>query len=292
MHRFAQCQFRVIVFGMCGRFTAKNPNLIKKRFEEFDLHGPSMPARHNIGPAQLLLVIASGDKAEPPMIGNGATRPSSIIVEPTIKTMRWGLVAFWDKSENPKIAPINAKSEEVLTKRIFIQAVQKRRCLVPADGFYEWGKLGDKRKQPHHFQLKGGEAFFFAGIYESGGDGKPDTVAILTTSANELMREIHTRMPVILQGEHARTWLNGGPLTQEEVSRLSAPYPASDMEEWPVSDSVGNVRNEGPELVAPVPAGEIVAVRPTGTRLRLKSPSRRKSEESSDLLPGFDLNLE
>lgn len=97
-------------------------------------------------------------------------------------------------------------------------------------------------------------------------------------------------MPVILRGEAAHTWLNAGPLTPEELSRLSAPFPASEMEEWPVSNSVGNVRNDGPELVVPVTAGEIVAERPNGMQLPLRSRSKRKPEQDSDLLRGLDLN--
>jgi len=241
-----------MIFGMCGRFTAKNPNLIKKRFEEFDLHGPSLPARYNIGPAQLLLVIAGGEDGKP-----------------TTKEMKWGLVPFWDKSQKPEIAPINAKSEEVLTKRVFSQSLQKRRCLVPADGFYEWKKLGNDLKEPHHIQLKGGEPFFFAGIYEFGGDGKADTFAILTTAANSLMKGIHDRMPVILRGEATRAWINAGPIVEEELRRLTAPFSAYEMEEWVVHEAVGNVKNDWPRLVAPVPAGEIIVERPGGEQLKL-----------------------
>lgn len=237
---------------MCGRFTAKNPNLIKKQFEEFDLHGPSMPARYNIGPAQLLLIIALDEQ------GKAAA-----------KTMRWGLVPFWDKSEKPKIAPINAKSEEVLTKRVFANSLQKRRCLVPADGFYEWKKLGGDLKEPHLIQLKGGEPFFFAGIYEHGSDEKPDTFAILTTAANTLMQGIHDRMPVMLRGEAAHAWLTSGPITQDELSRLTAPYPAEEMEEWPVTKVVGSTRNDGPELVLPVATGAMIVERPSGEQLPL-----------------------
>lgn len=133
--------------------TAKNPNLINKRFEEFDLHGPRMPAQYNVGPGQLLLVIATDQKPMGSDTGGGAISPSQVSVKTTVKSMKWGLVPFWDNSEKPKIAPINAKSEDVLTKRVFSQSLHSRRCLVPADGFYEWRKLSDKLKQPHHFQI-------------------------------------------------------------------------------------------------------------------------------------------
>lgn len=237
---------------MCGRFTAKNPNLVRKAFDEFDLHGPSLPARYNIGPAQLLLTIAAGE-----------TQP------PAVREMKWGLVPFWDKSEKPKIAPANARSSAVLSNRVFSQPVQKRRCLVPADGFYEWKKLSGNLKEPHHIQLKGGEPFFFAGIFEEAGDNMPPTFAILTTSPNQLMQKLHDRMPVILRGAAARSWLKAGPISPAELAALSAPYASEEMEEWAVSEYVNNWRNEGPQCVAPWSRGELTAERSNGEQLSL-----------------------
>jgi|GEM_PF-851546 len=124
-------------------------------------------------------------------------------------------------------------------------------------------------------------------MYERGSDGKQDTFALLTTEPNPLMQGIHDRMPVILFPEAANEWLKSGPITQEEFSRFSTPYPAEQMEEWAVAKAVGNVRNDGPELVRPVPEGEIVAERPSGERLRLRS--KPKAEPEPDL-PGFNLN--
>lgn len=238
---------------MCGRFTALNPNATGKiLIEEFDLHGPSMPARYNIGPGQLLLAVSLDDQGKP-----------------VAREMKWGLVPFWDKSEKPKIAPINAKAEEVFTKRVFSNSLQKRRCLVLADGFYEWKKLGGDVKQPHHIRLKEGLPFFFGAVFERGSANKPDTLAILTTKPNALMQSLHDRMPVILRGESAKAWLNAGPITEQELSRLTAPYPAEEMEEWPVSSAVGNTRNEGPHLVEPVPAGAMIVERSSGEQLNL-----------------------
>lgn len=120
-----------------------------------------------------------------------------------------------------------------------------------------------------HIQLKNGEPFFFAGMYERGGDEKPDTFAILTTAANDLMKGIHDRMLVILHGEAARAWLKSGLITQEELSRLSGRYPATEMEEWLVGKALGNARNDGPDLVMPVVAPAMIAERPSGAQLSL-----------------------
>lgn len=223
---------------MCGRYTAANPVLIGEMcFEEFDVHGPKMPARYNVAPSQMLFTIARDDSGK--AIG---------------QEMRWGLIPFWDKSEKPKIAPINAKSEDISAKPMFKQAVQKRRCLVPADGFFEWKKISEDLKQPYHIGINGGRPFYFAGIFEPASDTRPTTVAILTTRPNSLMETIHLRMPVMLTDDNAKEWLRAGELTSDELSRLSTPYPADKMRAFPVSTLVNNPRNNGPEILAPADA--------------------------------------
>ena len=167
--------------------------------------------------------------------------------------MRWGLIPYWEKSDKPKIAPINAKSEEAVNKPIFKQSVQKRRCLVPADGFYEWLRLDEgKFKVPYDIRLKGGRPFVMAGIFEKATETRPATFAILTTGPNDLMRKIHDRMPAILDDEEAKRWLRLGDITPEEVAAVTAPYPADDMEANPISSLVNSPRNDGPEILEPV----------------------------------------
>ena len=123
--------------------------------------------------------------------------------------------------------------------------------------------------------MKGGEPFFFAGIYEHAGSERPDTVALFTTRPNSLVEKIHDRMAVILEGEAAHAWLKSGPLSPEEFSRLSAPFPAEEMVAWPVSDAVNSVRNEGPILVDPLPektsppVAKMIAERADGEQLTL-----------------------
>jgi len=220
---------------MCGRFTAANPVLIGKMvFEEFDLHWPHQPARFNVAPSHLLRVIARNEDQPP-----------------EARDMRWGLVPFWDKSEKPKIAPINAKSEEITAKPMFRQAVQKRRCLVPADGFFEWKRLSEDLKQPYLIGLADSRPFYFAGIFEPGNETRPATVALLTTRPNALMEAIHTRMPVILNGESAKAWLRAGPLSPDELGRLTSPFPAEQMHAVPVSKLVNNPRNDSADLLVP-----------------------------------------
>ena len=168
--------------------------------------------------------------------------------------MQWGLVPFWTGADKPKMAPANARSEEILGKPMFRQAVQKRRCAVVADGFYEWKRLADDVKIPHHIQLRGGQPFFIAAIYEEATDTRPATYALLTTRPNALMENIHDRMPVILGADSARAWLTPGAITADTVAAVSTPYSAEAMEAWPVSRLVNSVKNNAPELVQPLAA--------------------------------------
>ena len=132
-----------------------------------------MASRYNIAPSQELPVVINDD--------GGRAK---------VATMRWGLVPFWDKSEKPKIAPINAWSEDAFAKPMFRQSIQKRRALIPADGFYVEAPPGD-RKQPFDICLKDGRPFFFAGIYEEATGIRPATYLLFTTRPNSLMAEIH-----------------------------------------------------------------------------------------------------
>lgn len=227
------------VVRMCGRFTFGDPKRVNEAcFLDFSVHWPGQKPRFNVAPSQLLDVIAN----------DGAGKPAA-------QSMRWGLVPFWDESEKPKIAPINAKSEEIAAKPMFRQAVQKRRCLVPADGFFEWKKIAEDVKQPYLIGLTENRPFYFASIFEPGNETRPATVALLTTRPNALMEPIHTRMPVIVTGETAKAWLRAGQLTPYELGRLTAPFPPDQMRAVRVSKLVNNPRNTGPEVVAPVATG-------------------------------------
>lgn len=234
---------------MCGRYRIKNTEAVDELTRRlFGIPawatGPMGP-RYNIAPSQELPVLALGEDGKP-------------VVTP----MRWGLIPFWEKNEAPKLRPINAQAESVATKPMFRQSVQQRRCLVAADGFYEWRRLDEKTKQPFDIHLKGNRPFFFAGIFEHATALRPATYAILTTRANELMATIHARMPAILEGETARRWIAAGPLTPESVATMTAPHPAADMEAVPVSTLVNSPAHDRPECLVPVVALERTAPQP------------------------------
>jgi len=165
--------------------------------------------------------------------------------------LRWGLVPFWAKDPKFGYSTINARAEEAPTRPAFREALKKRRCLVPSDAFYEWQRLDAKNKKPYAIALKSGEPYAFAGLWESWKpqEGPPlETFTILTTDPNELMQPIHTRMPVILESRDHERWLDPGDTARPPVDLLR-PYPAEKMRAWQVSQRVGNVRNNDPELL-------------------------------------------
>ena len=172
-----------------------------------------------------------------------------------LTVMRWGLVPFWAKDSKVGYSTINAKSETVTTSPAFRDAMKRRRCLVPAEWFYEWQKIDAKTKQPYAIGLRDGSLFAFAGLWETWKDKTKDqvleTYTVLTTDPNELMEPIHDRMPVILAPKDYQRWLEPGEPMQPPIDLLR-PYPAEEMKAWKVGSAVGNVRNNAPELIAPI----------------------------------------
>lgn len=243
---------------MCGRYRLKDTEELTDRLRlVFKIPRWVSGPRYNIAPSQEVDVIVRGQD------GSYALR-----------RMRWGFVPFWEKSPRPKIAPINARSEEALGKPMFRQALQQRRCLVPADGFYEWKRETETVKHPYDISRRDGRAFFFAGIYEDANEIRPATQLLFTTGANELMAKIHDRMPVILSDEDARRWLEPGPLDADRFAEFARPYPAGEMQARPISPLVNNPRNETPAVLAP--AGDVA----------LESPQRERQQQDEQL-PGF-----
>lgn len=169
--------------------------------------------------------------------------------------MRWGLVPFWAKDAKIGYSTINAKSETVTSSPAFREAMKRRRCLVPAEWFYEWQKIDAKTKQPYAIGLRDGSLFAFAGLWETWKDKTNDqvleTYTVLTTDPNELVEPIHDRMPVILAPRDYERWLEPGEPTHLPIDLLR-PYPAEEMKAWKVGSAVGNVRNNAPELIAPI----------------------------------------
>ncbi|GAB4418772.1 MAG: SOS response-associated peptidase [Bacteroidia bacterium] len=170
--------------------------------------------------------------------------------DPTrVHLFRWGLIPHWAKDEKIGYQLINARAETVFDKPAFREGVRRSRCLVWADGFYEWKKEG-KSKQPYRIGLRSGEPFTFAGLsarWRHPAGHWVDSFTIITTTPNDLMAGIHDRMPVILRDEAARLWLDPG-ASAGVLAELLVPFPSDALEAYPVSSAVGNVRNDYPEL--------------------------------------------
>jgi putative SOS response-associated peptidase YedK len=169
--------------------------------------------------------------------------------------MRWGLVPYWAKDAKIGYSTINARAEEIAAKPLYREAFKKRRCLVPADAFYEWQRIDTKTKQPFAFGLQSGDPYAFAGLWERWRpkEGEPlETFTILTSDPNALAEPVHNRMPVILNPHDYSRWMEPGDPSRPPLDLLR-PYPAEKMYSWPVSARVGNVSNNDPELLTECP---------------------------------------
>lgn len=216
---------------MCGRYTITYN--IDQLLDDLDLLMPDFDfePRYNIAPSQRVPIISSDAPRE-------------------LKLYRWGLIPSW--ARDPKIGykMINARGETIAEKPSFRSAFKKRRCLIPATGFYEWQKTSTG-KQPMHIHLKSGKVMTFAGLWESWKDAEEKeirTFTIVTTTPNTLMAPIHDRMPVIISPELRADWLDIE-LPAEEVQQLVRPYLEGALEADRVSTKVNSPRNEGPELL-------------------------------------------
>jgi putative SOS response-associated peptidase YedK len=190
-------------------------------------------------------------------IAPGQDLPAAVQETPdtprSLRNLNWGLVPSWSRGSADGIRPINARSETVADKPSFRDAFRRRRCLVPADGFYEWRRQGG-RKQPWLIRLKDEPGFAMAGLWESWtppAGPALHTCALLTTEANDLMRPIHDRMPVILHRADFEQWLTTPPDAAPGLRNLLRPYSADLMTAWPVSPLVNTPHNDGPQLAEP-----------------------------------------
>lgn len=220
---------------MCGRFRlGKGREAIKKFFgAQTDVE---WEPRYNVAPGQNIATVRQ-DASAP-------VRHLSL--------MRWGLIPFWAKEAAIGYKMINARGETASEKPAFREALKSRRCLIPADGFYEWKKL-EKTKQPYCFTVGSEGLFAMAGIWDrwKSPDGSIiETCSILTTSANDLVRDVHDRMPVILPLESYDLWLDPGFTNREGIVELLKPFAASEMKKHPVSTRVNSVKNDDPECAA------------------------------------------
>ena len=218
---------------MCGRYRlSRRKQLVEEYFDSTPWEEDWNP-RFNIAPTQPVPVIRQHPKE--------AVRQLSV--------MKWGLIPHWAKDPSIAMSTINAKSETAATKPTFRDPLKFRRCLIPADGFYEWKKTGTA-KQPFCFEVNDGELFAFAGLWDGWKDASGNwikTCSILTTTPNTLTATVHDRMPVILDPESYDLWLDPGMQNVAAISELLKPYDASQMQLYPVSSRVNHVANDDEE---------------------------------------------
>jgi putative SOS response-associated peptidase YedK len=220
---------------MCGRFTLKaDLDDLADIFPEVVLPDTLAP-RYNIAPSQPVAVIANSGQNK-------------------VEFFQWGLIPSW--ARDPKIGNrmINARAESLAEKPAFRAAYKRRRCLVLADGFYEWQQEpGRKTKTPMYIQLKSEQPFAFAGLWEAWRPAEDEAVlscTIITTTPNTLVEPIHNRMPVILKPATYAQWLDPTDQSPEQLDKLLKPYPASQMTAYPVSTMVNDPKNDRPECIA------------------------------------------
>jgi putative SOS response-associated peptidase YedK len=222
---------------MCGRFSLTlDPNQLRQEFAWLNIPVDTAP-RYNVAPSQPVAVVPNDGRKQ-------------------IDYFLWGLIPSWSMDASIGYRMINARSETAAEKPSFRAAFRRRRCLIPADGFYEWRKEDDKkRKTPYYVFLKSMKPFFFAGLWESW--ASPDgsnilSCTILTTQPNDLVAQIHDRMPVILTPEYYDYWLNPNELKPSDLEGVLKAYPADQMSAYPVSTIVNNPANDSIECIKPI----------------------------------------
>jgi putative SOS response-associated peptidase YedK len=221
---------------MCGRYVVNTTKtILKKKFKVKSVPDVKLE-RYNIAPTQEIIAVRS------------------IKGEREIALLRWGLIPYWAKEAEIGNRMINARSESVMEKHSFKPPFQKRRCLIAASGFYEW-QTSKTGKQPYLFQLKDESLFAFAGLWESWRDDKNkviETCTILTTSANELLKPVHDRMPVILAESDYELWLDEDTHKQQERLDLLRPFSADEMKSHAVSTLVNSPQNDDIHCIDPL----------------------------------------
>jgi putative SOS response-associated peptidase YedK len=220
---------------MCGRYTLTTPQEELLAFLDHPAGEPVHEPRYNIAPTQLAPALVLGRQG------------------PRIGLLRWGLIPFWTSRSSGGAGFINARSESVADRPAFREPFRRRRCLILADGFYEWKREGGRRA-PHWIHLPSREPFAFAGIWDrwmSEGEEPIYSFAILTTEASPSLRSIHDRMPVILSRAAHEIWLRRES-SHSDLVELLRPYPDTVLEAWEVSTRVNSPENDDPSVLDPV----------------------------------------
>ncbi len=231
---------------MCGRFrVARSKEILEEVFDAEDGLSPvEWQPRYNVAPGQTIAAV----------VQNSAHQDTERRVRRLV-ALRWGLIPAWAKDAKIGYKSINARAESAADKPAFCEAMRRRRCLIPADGFYEWKRAG-KEKIPYCFTLADDAMFAFAGLWERWRSPQGDRVescTILTTEANELVRDVHDRMPVILEPDAYELWLDPGFSRVPELQPLLKPY-AGAMRRYRVSSRVNQVKNDDAECAAEIEA--------------------------------------
>jgi len=222
---------------MCGRYAVTtSPEALRKLFRYADL--PNFPARYNIAPTQPIAIVR---------LEHGERR---------FALVRWGFIPSWVKDPKTVSPMFNARGETVMDKPAYRAAMRRRRCLIPADGFYEWRRVGS-RSQPYYVRRKDSKPFAFAGVWETwtGPNGEEvDTAAIITTKANKTLAVIHERMPVILPEDAHDPWLSLDEKDVESAAALIGPAADDMLEAYEVSNAVNRAANDDAKLIEPASA--------------------------------------
>jgi putative SOS response-associated peptidase YedK len=227
---------------MCGRYVVEDFQELSEVLRDIPFQADYEPdPTWNAAPTQMLPVIVEDE-------GAWHLRP-----------MHWGLIPRWTKpGEKPKVAPINARAETLAEKPMFRSLIKKQRCLVPANGFYEWKRTGGP-KQPYYIHLRDQPLMLFAGLYDEArqADGSPlESYTIITGGPNALMADLHDRMPMIIDPDDAPLWMDREETDTAPLEHLLRPVAAETMDAYPVSRAVNNTRHNGPELIEPLEDGE------------------------------------
>ncbi len=253
---------------MCGRYVITSaPEAIRRMFDYGEQ--PNFPPRYNVAPTQPVPVV---------VLENGARH---------FRLMRWGLIPAWVKDPRTFSLVINARSETVLDKPAFRNAMRRRRCLLPADGYYEWQALSG-RKQPFFIHPADGQPIGFAGLAETwiGSNGEEvDTVAIITTAARPEMSHLHHRVPVTIRPEDFSRWLGGKDVDAQDASALLTAPPSGSLIWHEVTSTVNRVGNDDPRLIQPMTEAERAAAAelaaPSTKPARAEKP-RRQADAAGD----------
>lgn len=220
---------------MCGRYSFAPELKIVNEHYDITVNDNDLDQNYNCAPSQQLPVVSNDNPG-------------------ALSKYHWGLIPFWAKDKKIGYKMINARGETITEKPSFRNAFKKRRCLVPADAFYEWKRMtGSKEKIPYRIFLKDQPLFSMAGIWETWKNPEGEYIrsfSIITTTPNELMAEIHDRMPVILSKTDEKTWLESG--NQEELLNLIRPFPAAGMDAYRISKLVNSPRNNSKEIIEKV----------------------------------------